>query len=87
MSNWRGSYVCHVCRDCECAFVAEDYTNAKDIPPKWRRCPECAEKAGIDYASQKPSDYWTEEQKERYKKSGERLKQMNQKSVGTNTPI
>jgi hypothetical protein len=74
MSNWKGAYVCHVCRKCECAFVAEDYTNAKDIPPKWRLCPDCAKETGIDYDSQKPSDYWTEEQRERYKKSGERLK-------------
>lgn len=84
MTEWKGAYVCHVCRDCECAFVAEDYTKAKDIPPSWRRCPECAEKAGIDYASQKPSDYWTEEQKERYRKFAELRKQQLQENKNQN---
>ena len=70
MKEWKGAYVCHVCRDCQCAFIAEDYTNVKDTPPRWRRCPECAKKAGIDYAAQKPSDYRTEEENERLRLRG-----------------
>lgn len=84
-------FVTHTCKKCGCAFVAEDYTNAQDIPPHWRLCPECAEKAGIDYNSQKPWNSRTPEQQariERNKKFGienlkkyqEQRKQNNQKS-------
>lgn len=68
-------FVTHTCKKCGCAFVAEDYTNAQDIPPHWRLCPECAEKAGIDYDAQKPWDSYSEKKQERIKKQIERLKQ------------
>lgn len=61
-------YVTHTCKKCGCAFVAEDYTNAQDIPPHWRLCPECSKKAGIDYASQKPWNSFSEAQKRRIEK-------------------
>lgn len=75
MKEWTGAYVCHVCKDCEAAFVAEDYTNAQDIPPKWRYCPECAEKRGIDYASQTPKKNRTPEEQKRINAQIERLKE------------
>ena len=56
-------FVTHTGKECGCAFVAEDYTNAQDIPPHWRLCPECAEKAGIDYNSQKPWNSFSEARK------------------------
>lgn len=68
-------FVTHTCKKCGCAFVAEDYTNAQDIPPHWRLCPECAEKTGIDYDAQKPWDSYSEKKQERIKKQIERLKQ------------
>ena len=78
-------YVTHTCRNCGCAFVAEDYTNCQDIPPHWRLCPECAEKAGIDYDKQKPWNSYSEKQKarlEKLKEAGKRTqftpKQNNQ---------
>ena len=74
MSEWTGAYICHVCKKCECAFIAEDYTNAQDVPPHWRYCPKCAEKLGIDYDKQKPMDNFSEAQKNRIKKQIERLK-------------
>ena len=72
MKEWKGNYVCHVCKKCGCAFVAEDYTNAQDMPPKWRYCPDCAKEKGIDYEKQTPKSNRTPEENERYKKLGER---------------
>lgn len=78
-------FVTHTCKKCGCAFVAEDYTNAQDIPPHWRLCPECAEKAGIDYDAQKPWDSYSEARKrnlENLKKLGtENLKKINQEKI------
>lgn len=71
MKEWTGSYVCHVCKKCECAFVAEDYTNAQDIPPHWRYCPDCAKELGIEYEKQTPKSNRTPEENERYKKNAE----------------
>ncbi len=67
-------YVTHTCRKCGCAFVAEDYTNCQDLPPRWRLCPDCAEKAGIDYASQKPKDGLSEARKKQLEKFKEAAK-------------
>lgn len=66
-------FVTHTCRKCECAFVAEDYTNCQDVPPHWRLCPACAEKVGIDYDKQKPWNSFSEARKkqlENFKKIG-----------------
>lgn len=68
-------YVTHTCRNCECAFVAEDYTNCQDIPPHWRLCPSCAEAKGIDYNSQKPWNSYSETKKKRIQEQIERLKE------------
>lgn len=75
-------YVTHTCKNCECAFVAEDYTNCRDVPPHWRLCPECAKAAGVDYAKQKPWQNYSEKRKmalEALKKKGkENLQKYNQ---------
>ena len=68
-------YVTHTCKKCKCAFVAEDYTNAQDIPPTWRYCPECAKKLGIDYDKQTPWSNRSEKRNEQIKAQIERLKQ------------
>lgn len=81
MKEWTGAYVCHVCKKCNCAFVAEDYTNARDIPPHWRYCPDCAKELGIDYKKQKPWNNFSEARKkhlEKFKKIGnENLKKIS----------
>lgn len=68
-------YVTHTCKICECAFVAEDYTNCQDIPPHWRLCPSCAEAKGIDYSSQKPWNSYSKAKKKRIQEQIERLKE------------
>ena len=74
MTEWKGAYVCHVCKKCKCAFVAEDYTNAKDIPPQWRFCPDCSQELGIDYEKQTPKSNRSPEENERIDKQIETLK-------------
>ncbi len=64
-------YVTHTCQRCECAFVAEDFTKVKDIPPHWRLCPDCCKELGIDYDKQRPWNNRTEKQKEFYKRFAE----------------
>lgn len=78
-------YVCHVCKKCESAFVAEDYTKVKDVPPHWRYCPKCAKEMGIDYNKQKPWTNRTEQQKEFYKKFAEIGKQNIKKFKALNS--
>lgn len=73
--EWTGAYVCHVCKSCKSAFVAEDYTNAKDEPPKWRYCPGWAKEKGIDYDSQTPRKNRTPEEQKRIDEQIEKLKQ------------
>lgn len=68
-------YVSHTCKKCNCAFVAEDYTNCQDIPPHWRYCLECCKELGINYDKQKPWTNRTKEENERYKKFAEIGKQ------------
>lgn len=77
-------YVTHTCKKCGCAFNAEDYTNAQDVPPHWRYCPECCKKLGIDYASQTPKTNRTPEQNKRYEKFAEIGKQNLKKFLATN---
>lgn len=74
MTEWTGAYVCHVCKKCDCAFVAEDYTNAQDIPPHWRYCPDCAKELGIDYEKQKPWNNFSEARKKQIKNNLEKIK-------------
>lgn len=68
-------YVTHTCRKCGCAFVAEDYTNCQDLPPKWRYCPDCAKAKGIDYESQTPRKNRTPEEQKRIDEQIKRIKQ------------
>lgn len=73
-------YVTHTCRNCGCAFIAENYTNCQDIPPRWRLCEACAEAKGIDYNSPKPWNSYSEEKKKRIQEQIERLKEFQFKS-------
>lgn len=68
-------YVTHTCKKCGCAFVAEDYTNCYDLPPKWLYCPKCAKTKGIHYEKQTPKTNRSPEENKRYKKFAERGKQ------------
>ena len=70
-----GAYVAHECRECGCAFIAEDYTNAQDKMPKWRYCRECCKKLGIVYEKQTPRRNRTPEQQKKINEQIERLKQ------------
>jgi len=56
----------HICRNPKCnnGWLDKDLTNVKTNPPAWKYCRECAEKLGIDFENQKPSDYMSEEEKE-----------------------
>ena len=67
-------FVTHTCKKCGCAFNAEDYTNAQDLPPHWRYCPECCKKLGIDYDSQTPKSNRTPDEQKRINAQIERLK-------------
>lgn len=75
------NFVTHTCKKCGCAFVAEDYTNAQDIPPHWRYCPDCAKEKGIDYNAQKSWTNYSEAQKNKIEKlkiiGAEKLKKFN----------
>lgn len=81
----RMDFVTHTCKKCGCAFVAEDYTNAQDVPPHWRYCPECAQAKGIEYEKQTPKTNRTPEENERYKKLGEIGKQNLKYYLGNNS--
>ena len=69
-------FVAHICRnkDCNNIFVAEDYTKVKDIPPKWRWCPDCCKELGIDYAAQTPKKNRTPEEQKKINEQTERIK-------------
>lgn len=73
-------YVTHTCKKCNCAFVAEDYTNCQDIPPHWRYCPECAAALGIEYDKQKPWTNYSEKQRAKLEKLKEAAKKTQFKS-------
>lgn len=69
-------YVTHTCKNsklpkndpnyCDRAFVDEDRTNVKDIPPSWKYCPECEKKGFKNPKVRKSSK--TPEQIEAFKK-------------------
>lgn len=75
------NYVMHICRNKKCnnGWIDKDLTNVKTNPPAWKYCQECAEKLGIDFKNQKPSDYMSESEikmrKLKVQKSKEVLKQ------------
>lgn len=75
------NYVMHICRNKKCnnGWIDKDLTNVKTNPPAWKYCRECAEKLGIDFKNQKPSDYMSESEikmrKLKVQKSKEILKQ------------
>lgn len=75
------NYVMHICRNKKCnnGWIDKDLTNVKTNPPAWKYCRECAEKLGIDFKNQKPSDYMSESEikmrKLKIQKSKEVLKQ------------
>ena len=77
------NYVNHFCKNKQCNnnWIDKDLTHNTTIPPKWKYCKECAEKLGIDFNKQKPSDYRTPEQEEKLKERAEKLKKTRSKNV------
>ena len=39
---------------CKDIFIAENYTKATTLPPKWRYCKKCCNEIGINYEKQTP---------------------------------
>lgn len=76
------NYVVHFCRNKECnnGWIDEDKAKVKTIPPSWKYCKECAEKLGIDFDKQEPSDAKTEKQLEAEKENAKNLKPIRKKS-------
>ena len=86
------NYVAHDCRNsrldekhkdfCNNRWIDKDITKATTLIPTWKYCRECCEKLGIDFENQKPSDYMSEEEKEKRRikleKSKAALKLKNQ---------
>lgn len=82
------NYVMHFCRNsrlsersknyCNNGWIDKDLTNAQLLAPSWKYCKSCAEKLGINFENQKPSDYMSEIEKEARKKNLSK----NKKSVG-----
>lgn len=68
-------YVTHTCKNsklkpsdpnyCNRAWVDEDRTNVRDVPPTWKYCPECEEKGFKNPKTRKSSK--TPEQIEAFK--------------------
>lgn len=83
------NYVMHFCRNsrlsersknyCNNGWIDKDLTHVTTFPPSWKYCRECAEKLGIDFDKQKPSDYMSEEEilnrKNKVEKSKQAIKQ------------
>ena len=67
MKEWTGAYVAHLCKKCGNIFIAEDYTRATTLPPKWRYCKECCKELGIKYEEQTPRKNRTPEEEKRMK--------------------
>lgn len=63
------NYVMHICKNknCNSGWIDKDLTLVKSLPPSWKYCKQCAEKLGIDYENQKPSDFMSEERIAHYK--------------------
>ena len=86
------NYVAHDCRNsrldekhkdfCNNRWIDKDITKATTLIPTRKYCRECCEKLGIDFGNQKPSDYMSEEEKEKRRikleKSKAALKLKNQ---------
>ncbi len=51
-------YVVHFCKNPKCnnCWIDKDLTKVGTYPPKWKYCPECCKKLGIEFKKQKPSD-------------------------------
>lgn len=60
---------------CNNRWVDKDLTGATTLIPTWKYCEECCEKLGIDFDSQKPSDYRTEEQQKTVNERLQKLKE------------
>lgn len=63
-------YVIHFCRNKECnnGWLDEDLTNVKTFPPQWKYCKECANKFGVEFNEQTPSDAKSDKEKQRDQK-------------------
>lgn len=66
---------------CNNRWVDKDLTGATTYIPTWKYCRECCERLGIDFDKQKPSDYRTEEQNEKIKKTMEKIRQKRQSEI------
>lgn len=66
---------------CNNRWVDKDLTNAQMKVPTWKYCKECCEKLGIDFDNQKPSDYRTEEQNLKIKKTVEKMQASRKQNV------
>ena len=68
-------YVIHYCHNKKCnnAWIDEDLTKAKCLPPTWKYCPECVSK-GYKNPSRPPL---TEAQKKKLKKMRQQKNQRN----------
>lgn len=82
------NYVAHICRNkkCNAIWVDKDLTGVKTNPPAWKYCKECAEKMGIDFDNQKPSDYLTDEEKEMRKIKMEKAKLALKQKINSEIP-
>ncbi len=74
------NYVAHDCRNtrngtCNNRWIDKDINHVTTKPPTWKYCKECCKKLGINFEKQKPSDYRTEEQNNRYEKFAKKGKQ------------
>lgn len=60
---------------CNNRWMDKDLTGATTQIPTWKYCKECCEKLGIDFDSQKPSDYRTVEQQKAINEKLQKLKE------------
>lgn len=80
-------YVAHICRNkkCDSGWIGLDLTDARNKPPSWKYCRECAEKLGIDYDSQTPESNLTPKELKEKKRLAERLKGIRHKNKKINS--
>lgn len=74
------NYVAHDCRNtrngtCNNRWMDKDITYVTTKPPTWKYCRECCKKLGIDFNKQKPSDYRSAKQNNRYENFAKNNKQ------------
>ncbi len=67
------NFCAHDCRNtrngtCNNRWIDKDLTKAKSRIPTWKYCKDCCKKLGIDFESQLPDDYRTEDEKLSIKK-------------------